>query len=511
MTNYTSQNQLAIFDFRLDFESKLNPKNRWVKLSKLLDWDKLAEVYGKQMSSNMGARGIDARIVIGALIIKHIERKDDRGTIEMIQENPYMQYFLGFDHFTDEPVFNPSLFVHIRKRLGNESFEKMNDVILFKALEINEKINQSEQKSQNKAPNSEQKEDREQEQANPSGTIENKGKLQLDATVCDAHIKYPTDLGLLNDAREKSEELINLFCKRFSLPKPRTYRIVARKSWLNLSKKKRKSHKEIRKGVGQQLNFLKRNLKFLNQTIGANPFIMSELTNNQYKYLLVIQELERQQREMYVEKKHTIEDRIVSIHQPHVRPIVRGKSGKTVEFGAKINVSLQMGYARINQFNFNPFNESIYLREQVEDYKKFHGYYPELVQSDDIYMTRENRKYLKENNIRHTGRPLGRKPKEELSKAEKKKKTQEKNERNHIEGKFGQGKGKYGLNKIMAKLASTSESWIASILFVMNILRLSKDILCPIFKPSDWRIIFGIFLKLTPKPKPNLNPKLWAT
>lgn len=139
MFNYTPQNQLEIFDFKTEFESKLDLKNRWVKMAKLLDWDRFAQVYSQNLSSTMGAKGIDARIIIGALIIKHIEAKDDRGTIDAIKENPYMQFFLGFDHFSSEPVFDPSLFAHIRKRLGNEDFDKMNQVIIAKALNLNEK------------------------------------------------------------------------------------------------------------------------------------------------------------------------------------------------------------------------------------------------------------------------------------------------------------------------------------------------------------------------------------
>lgn len=175
--------------------------------------------------------------------------------------------------------------------------------------------------------------------------------------------------------------------------------------------------------------------------------------------------------------------RIVSIHQPHVRPIVRGKQGKNVEFGAKINVSLQNGYATIDQFSFEDFNEGGYLTDQVGKYNKLHGHYPELVQIDGIYMTQQNRKFLKDNQIRHTAKPLGRPPKEQLSKKDKKIQKTERAERNHIEAerrpsKFGQGKTKFGLNKIMARLANTSKSWIGAIVFVLNILKLSKDILC---------------------------------
>ncbi len=90
-------------------------------------------------------------------------------------------------------------------------------------------------------------------------------------------------------------------------------------------------------------------------------------------------------------------------------------------------------------------------------------------------MNRENRKFLKDKNIRHTGKPLGRKPKEDLNRYQKEKLKKERDLRNHIEGKFGQGKSKYGLNNIKARLADTSKFWIAAIMFVINILKLAKD------------------------------------
>lgn len=469
MLNYIPQNQLDIFNFKTEFESKLDPNNRWVKMAKLLDWDKFALIYGENFSATMGAKGIDSRVVIGALIIKHMEAKDDQGTIEAIKENPYMQFFLGFDHFSSEPVFDPSLFVHIRKRLGNEDFDRMNQIIIAKALNLNAQKENS------------NFEDDDKNDESTSDKPKNKGKLQLDATIADAHIKYPTDLSLLNDSREKSEDIIDKFCKGLNIAKPRTYRREARKNWLNISKSKKKSKKQIQVGIKQQLNYLKRNLKHIDKLLDKHQSLLQCLDKKQYKYLLVIKDLYRQQLEMFQEKKHTVSNRIVNIHQPHIRPMVRGKQGKNVEFDAKLNVSLQNGYSRIDQLDFEAFNEGVCLVEQLENYKKLNGYYPELAQTDEIYMNRENRKFLKENNIRHTGKPLGRKPKEDLNRYQKEKLKKERGERNHIEGKFGQGKTKYKLNNIMAKLANTSESWIAAIIFVMNIIKLSKDYLFALF------------------------------
>ena len=491
MFKYRSQKQLSIFDFHTDFESKLNPENRWVKMAKLLDWDKLAEVYAKSLSSTMGAGSIDARIVIGALIIKHIEKKDDRGTIEAIQENPYMQYFLGFDHFTMEPVFDPSLFVHIRKRLGQESFDVMNQLLMKKALGIED------QNADNKHVDNDDKQDSDSSTGSDTAQkaeepVPNRGKLQLDATVCDAYIKYPTDLNLLNESREKAEELLDKLIKMLNIKeRPRTYRRVARKDYLNIAKKKRKTKNEIRKGIRKQLGYLNRDINHIRKILNTHEFSVNVFSRQEATYWETIQELYRQQEQMYRTRTNSIENRIVSIHQPFVRPIVRGKDGKKAEFGSKINVSLVNGYARINQFSFDAFNESTYLQDQVNDYKKLLGYYPELVQTDDIYMTRQNRAFLKELGIRHTGRPLGRKPKKDpLTRYQKEKQKREKNQRNQIEGKFGQGKAGYNMNKIMARLADTQESWVASIVFVMNILQAMKDIFWQFFKERFFRLFF---------------------
>ena len=177
------------------------------------------------------------------------------------------------------------------------------------------------------------------------------------------------------------------------------------------------------------------------------------------KYFFVIQHLLEQQETMYKKKSHQVEDHIASIHQPHVRPIVRGKA-KT-EFGAKINISLLDGYARVDHFLWDAFNEGQDLQAQVERFRKLTGKYPELVHVDKIYLTRENRRFLKLKGIRFTGEPLGRKPIKEIkSRYQKRKERREAAERNQVEGKFGQGKRGYGLNDIRARLSSTSNSWI---------------------------------------------------
>ncbi|MCE5205759.1 MAG: transposase [Porphyromonadaceae bacterium] len=170
----------------------------------------------------------------------------------------------------------------------------------------------------------------------------------------------------------------------------------------------------------------------------------------------------------------------MNIHQPHVRPIVRGKAKARTEFGAKINISLLDGYARVDHFDWDAFNEGQDLPSQVERFRKLTGKYPELVQVDKIYLTRENRRFLREKGIRYTREPPERKPVKEIGSGyRKRKERREAAERNQVEGKFGQGKRGYGLNDIRARLSSTSNSWIGAIIFVMNLIRHMRDISLP--------------------------------
>ena len=160
------------------------------------------------------------------------------------------------------------------------------------------------------------------------------------------------------------------------------------------------------------------------------------MNKKQYKTLLVVTEVYRQQQWLFDNNKQSIEDRIVSISQPHIRPIVRGKAGKKVEFGAKLSASYFEGYVFLERISWNNFNESGDLKAQVEAYYSFTGYYPESVHADRIYRTRENRAWCKEKGIRISGTTLGRPP-ANVSKSKKKQALEDERIRNAIKGKFG--------------------------------------------------------------------------
>ena len=260
MIKYTPANQLTLEGFSTPFDNSLSPDNRWVKLAKVVPWDDLAKVYITNLNQYSGRESIDARMVIGALIVKHKLGLDDRGTVSMISENIYLQYFCGLTSFQVETPFHPTVFVDIRKRMGATSFDKWNEKIIEKADSIKPKKKKTISKNnltQNKLSNTtKDKPSSQKQQANP-----NKGTLKIDATVADQKIVYPTDAGLLNTARKESERFIDLLYKQSTYTnKPRTYRRIAATEYLNFSKNRKKSKKNIRKFIRKQLGYLKRNL-----------------------------------------------------------------------------------------------------------------------------------------------------------------------------------------------------------------------------------------------------------
>jgi transposase, IS5 family len=227
--------------------------------------------------------------------------------------------------------------------------------------------------------------------------------------------------------------------------------------------------RDLRKAIGKQLNYVKRNLGHIDALIAVGA-CLSELDRQAYRKLLVVSDLFRQQQQMYATQQHRIDHRIVSLSPPHVRPIVRGKAGSPVEFGAKISASCADGYVFLDHLSWDNFNESGDLPQQVERFKQRSGHYPESVHADPIYRTRANRKYCNERGIRLSGPPLGR-PVAQAQAAIRQQAQADANVRNQIEGKFGQGKRRFSLARVMAKLAPTAETTIAITFLVMSLER----------------------------------------
>lgn len=134
MIRYHSHKQLSLAGFDWPFQSALDENNCWVKMSQCIPWDALAEGYYQDLSLKQGRPTKDARLVIGAVIIKRKLCLSDEETVAQIQENPYLQYFVGLAGYQMEAPFAPSLFVEIRKQMGQGVFEIF-QVAIIDALE----------------------------------------------------------------------------------------------------------------------------------------------------------------------------------------------------------------------------------------------------------------------------------------------------------------------------------------------------------------------------------------
>jgi len=493
MIRTTSSKQLTIAEFDWPFETALDKNNRWVKLSDCIPWDELAESYYQGLPADRGRPLKDARRVIGAVIIKHKLCLSDVETVLQIQENPYLQYFVGLPGYQSDAPFAPSLLVEIRKRMGEAVFEGFHRAII-EAHEGKKPVKPEPQAPTDAAQRSEP--DTGPPKKKPSDSPEaafeptqpeatapaHHGRLILDATVVEQAIRFPTDLSLLNEAREFSEQIIDTLCANLKVDtKPRTYRRKARAAYLAIAKQKRPGRKTLRRGLKQQLQYLRRNLGHIEQLLTPIPQGQSlPLPGWLLHRYWVIQHVYQQQWEMYQTQTHRCDHRIVSIGQPYVRPMVRGKQDKPVEFGAKLSVSLTgEGLAHVDHLRWEAFHEGLDLATQVEAYHERYGHYPERVIADPIYGTRANRDYLKQRDIHFAGKPLGRPQqvtaanREQLKQA-KAQRRQDYLQRIPIEGKFGQGKNGYRLNYIRAKRANTSFAWINTIFLVMNLLILER-------------------------------------
>ncbi|MEG4275857.1 MULTISPECIES: IS5 family transposase, partial [unclassified Microcoleus] len=452
MYRKVEQAQSPPSEFELPFGGKLSADNRWVKMAELIPWNEFEAEYAKIFPSEKGAPAKSFRMALGALIIKEKLGISDRETVEQIRENPYLQYFIGQLTYSNELPFDPSLLVHFRQRIGANLVNKVNERTIEKIRETTDS-----------PPEKKKHSDAENESSN-------RGKLIIDATCAPADISYPTDIGLLNQGRVHTEKIIDILYKSLKgqiAKKPRTYRKKARKDYLFIAKQKRISRNKRRQGIKKQLQYIKRNFGHIEQLINSGASLTS-LTKKQYKTLLVVTEVYRQQLWLFENNKQSISDRIVSLSQPYIRPIIRGKAGKNVEFGAKLSASCFEGYVFLDRISWDNFNESGDLKAQVEAYYRFTGYYPASVHADRIYRTRENLAWCKERGIRISGPTLGRPPLD-VSKSKKKQAREDEKIRQAIEGKFGQGKRRFSLNRVMAKLSNTNSTAIAITFLVMNL------------------------------------------
>ena len=466
--------QFSFTDFNQPLGFKMNPDNRWVRKAELIPWDEIEEKYAALFPSKTGMPAKPLRMALGSLLIQKQYDYSDRELVEQLTENPYYQYFIGLHGYQQNAPFVPSLLVEFRKRLTEEVLNEINEMII----------------DYNKPDD-------------PDGNVgggdnvedssdNNSGTLILDATCAPQNIAYPQDINLLNEARENLECIIDRLCYDYNTDRPRTYRINARKDYLALAKRRRRSGNAIKKAIKKQLQYVRRDLRYIDEYISRGMI----LSTKDAARLSVIKVVFEQQSYMYEHKVHSVPDRIVSISQPYIRPIVRGKAKQPTEFGVKLDLIVdEFGMARLEKQSFDAYNECDVLQKAVEHYRERTGHYPERILADTIYRNRNNLSYCKSHGIRLSGPALGR-PKKNCI-VDKKQEYIDAVDRIEAERKFSLAKRCFGLGLIKTKLDTTTMSSVSLSIIAMNVDRLMT---CSFFafiryiSESVFRVVFRIFI-----------------
>ena len=452
-----SNGQISLLDFKQPVGMNLKENNRWVKKAQTIPWPEIEKRYAELFTNRKGNVAKPLRLALGACIIQAEYGYSDEETALQIQENPYLQYFCGYSGYDDEKMpFDPSLMVYFRKRLTPEVLGEINEMIIRDAKKRQEKEEKSEDND---------------DSDDHSGSSGNSGTMIVDATCAPSNIRYPQDVSLLNEARENAEKLVDVLHDPVEGKKPRTYRKRARKDYLKYTRCRKHTAKMTRKAVGKQLSYLRRDL----ETIDRKLSLGKTLNERQTERLNTIRTIYEQQKYMYDNRTHSVPDRIVSVSQPFVRPIVRGKAGKPVEFGAKLDISVVDGWTRLECYSFDAYNEAGNLKVMAERFREREGYYPARILADKIYRNRDNLSYCKEHGIRLSGPALGRPKKDESRNHAQDYKDE--CERVEVERKFSLAKRKCGIGLVSAKLQETAAHVLAMSVLVLNLSKIQCALL----------------------------------
>lgn len=253
-----------------------------------------------------------------------------------------------------------------------------------------------------------------------------------------------------------------------------TYRQRAHKDYLKYARSRKHTAKTTRKAIGKQLNYLRRDLEAIDAKLRLGRKL-PPCQAQRLDTLRTLYEQQKTQKTMYDHRCHSVPDRIVSVSQPFVRPIVRGKAGRPVEFGAKLDISVVDGWTRLERFSFDAYNEAGNLPAMAERFREREGHYPSRILTDKIYRNRENLRFCKERGIRLSGPALGRPKKDEVR--NKAQDYLDECERVEVERRFSLAKRKCGLGLVTAKLRETAAHVLAMSVLVLNLRKIQRALL----------------------------------
>jgi IS5 family transposase len=290
-----------------------------------------------------------------------------------------------------------------------------------------------------------------------------------DATVFESYIEYPTDAKLLWKSCCDVYQMIKLCRKKARLRDTRIKHEKRKCQYLSFAKRRKKSKRLNKKICKSLLKYLQRLLDQLGELLPKHTIELSASQNNR---LGTIQKVKEQQWLLHFGKQSKVPDRIVSLHKPYVRPIIRGKEVKPVEFGAKVNMLQVDGISFIEHLSYDNFNEGIRLQSTIHLQQRYFGACHQIG-ADAIYATNDNRRYCTNNKIATSFVAKGKEGKNKVQKSQMRS-ILGKIRSTVMEGSFGNEKNHYQMNKIKARTEDNEKAWIFFSLLTCNAMQIAK-------------------------------------
>lgn len=389
--------QLSIFDLGGVLQIPLDPNNELVSMEKLIPWDELIELISTKYSSNKGRNSKSIRMMLGLEILKRKYGLSDEDVVERFKTDITFQYFCGFNSFIDKKdIPDASSMTIFRSRLDKELLEKIENTIVVKLIK--------------KLPK------------------KRRHALISDSTCLPANVTFPTDTKLLS----RVYDWLVSFSKSVGMKVVRGRRKI--KAFIRgFNLKRIKTKKEIVSARKKLVRVTKGLLTKIKNKIG-------QVTNT---VLEIAEKIINQQEVRNKSKTNIIEDRIVSFHEPDVRPIKRGKDNAKCEFGKKLGLSvIGEGLLVTTKIDNNNFDDRILPRKAITKHRKITGRDPTEIIFDRGGDKKLNHKLLEKRGIKDGIQRKGRQ-KDKPSRSQ----IRQRRRRSVIEGKIGTAKHRYGLNK----------------------------------------------------------------
>jgi len=293
----------------------------------------------------------------------------------------------------------------------------------------------------------------------------------VDATVYESYIEYPTDAKLIWKSCCDVYAMIKQARKKAKLRDTRINHEKRKIEYLSFAKRRKKSKRQNKKICKALLKYLHRLIKQLGDLREKHLVILGA---SQHNRLGIINKVKEQQWKLYFGKQSRVQDRIVSLHKPYVRPIIRGKEVKPVEFGVKVNMLQVDGISFIEHSSYDNFNEGTRLQNSIHLHQRYFGACHQIG-ADAIYATNDNRKYCTQNNIATSFVAKGTQGKNKEQKSQMRS-ILGKIRSTVLEGSFGNEKNHYQMNKIKARTENNEKVWIFFSLLTCNAMQIAKRI-----------------------------------